>query len=293
MLYFFICCYEIDKRCFPQGDMQVGKGRMKQVNSPAEVAKNYVGIGAGKTKLSLGKMLLLAILAGMFIAFAGVGSQVVAVSVEAASIGKFLGACIFPAGLAMVLVAGSELFTGNNLIVISVMEKQATWAGLLRNWVVVYIGNFIGGVLVAALVTYGHTPSLFDGALASSMVSAASGKVALSFGDAFIRGILCNILVCIAVWMSFAAKDVAGKIVGLFFPIMVFVLCGYEHCVANMYFVPVGIFTAAEFGIAAEGLNWGAFLVNNLLPVTLGNIVGGAGVVGLGYWAIYLRGAKS
>ena len=262
------------------------------MNSPAEVAKNYVGIGAGKTKLSFGKMLLLAILAGMFIAFAGVGSQVVAVSVEAASLGKFLGACVFPAGLAMVLVAGSELFTGNNLIVISVMEKQATWAGLLRNWVVVYIGNFIGGVLVAALVTYGHTPSLFNEALAASMVSAASGKVALSFGDAFIRGILCNILVCIAVWMSFAAKDVTGKIVGLFFPIMVFVLCGYEHCVANMYFVPVGIFTSAEFGIAAEGLTWGAFLVKNLLPVTLGNIVGGAGVVGFGYWAIYLRGAK-
>ena len=158
------------------------------MNSPAEVAKNYVGIGAGKTKLPFGKMLLLAILAGMFIAFAGVGSQVVAVSVEAASLGKFLGACVFPAGLAMVLVAGSELFTGNNLIVISVMEKQATWAGLLRNWVVVYIGNFIGGVLVAALVTYGHTPSLFDGALASSMVSAASGKVALSFGDALHPG---------------------------------------------------------------------------------------------------------
>ena len=263
----------------------------ENMNSPAEVAKIYVGIGAGKTKLPIGRMLILSIFAGMFVAFVALGNQVVAVSVEAASLGKFLGACVFPGGLSMVVVAGSELFTGNSLMVIPVMEKKATWGGLMRNWVVVYIGNFIGSILMALMVTYGHTPSLFNSALAASIVSAASGKVALSFGDAFIRGVLCNILVCIGVWMSFAATDVAGKILSVFFPIMIFVLCGYEHCIANMYFIPAGIFTASEFGIVAEGLTWGAFF-KHLIPVTLGNIFGGACVVGLGYWAVYLRNAN-
>ena len=259
------------------------------MHTPAEIAKNYVEIGAAKTRLPTGRLVLLSVLAGIFIALAGVGSQTVAVSIPMASLGKFLGACIFPAGLAMVLLAGSELFTGNTLIVISVLEKRASWGGLLRNWILVYLGNLVGGILVAACVTYGHTLSLFDNGLAAAVVSGAAGKVNLSFTEGLLRGILCNLLVCLGVWISFAAKDVAGKILGLFFPVMLFVLCGYEHCVANMYFIPAGIFASAEYGIAAEGLTWGAFFVNNLIPVTLGNILGGAGIVGCGYWVIYLR----
>lgn len=261
------------------------------MNSPAEVAKNYIAIGKGKTQMSVLKLLVLGMLAGAFIGLAGVGATTAAVNVPG-SAGKFLGACIFPVGLAMVLLAGSELFTGNNLIIISVLSKEATVGGMLRNWVIVYIGNLIGSVIVALLAVYGHTASLFSNGLAESMATIAVGKVTLSFGDAFIRGISCNFLVCIAVWISFAAKDVVGKFWGLFMPIMLFVLCGFEHCVANMYYIPAGIFANAVYGLGKEGLTWGAFFARNLLPVTLGNIVGGAGLVGCAYWFIYLKPSK-
>ena len=120
-------------------------------------------------------------------------------------------------------------------------------------------------------------------------MAAAAAKTSLGFGDAFIRGVMCNILVCIAVWAAMCGKDAAGKILALYFPIMIFVVCGFEHSVANMYYISAGLFAKAEYGIAAEGLTWGSFFVKNLLPVTLGNIVGGAGVVGCGFWAAFLR----
>jgi formate/nitrite transporter len=153
---------------------------------------------------------------------------------------------------------------------------------MLKNWVIVYIGNFIGSVLIAALAVYGHTFSLFGNGLAESAVSIAAGKANLAFGDAFIRGILCNFLVCIAVWIASGASSAPGKIIGLFFPIMMFVVSGFEHSVANMYYVPSGLFALNVYGLSADGLTWGNFLLNNLLPVTLGNIVGGV-CVGLGY----------
>jgi formate/nitrite transporter FocA (FNT family) len=179
------------------------------MNSPAEVAKNYLAIGKAKTQNGFMKLFVLGILAGAFIALAAIGATTAAVSVASASVGKFLGACVFPVGLTMVLIAGSELFTGNALIIIPVLSKEATWGGMLRNWVIVYIANFIGSIAVAALVVYGHTPDLFGGAeggLAASIVKAAAAKSSLSFWDAFIRGILCNFLVCIAVWISFAPR---------------------------------------------------------------------------------------
>ncbi|MCL2678561.1 MAG: formate/nitrite transporter family protein [Clostridiales bacterium] len=262
------------------------------MNTPAEVAKNYVAAGALKTKMEFSRLMVLSIMAGMFIAFAGAASTTASVSVASASIARLVGALVFPAGLAMVLVAGSELFTGNNMIIISVMEKEAKFSGMIRNWVIVYIGNFIGAVLIAALFVYGHTPSFFDEGLAAAVVNTAQYKVSLSFSDALIRGVLCNLLVCIAVWMSLSAKTVGGKIAGLYFPIMLFVLCGFEHCIANMYFIPAGIFAASEYGIQAGALSWGSFFLNNLLPVTLGNIISGTGIVALGYWSVYLRGQK-
>lgn len=270
------------------------------INSPKEVAQNYITAGAAKTTLSIGRMLWLGILAGIFIALAGVASTVSSASIPIASVQKLVGALVFPGGLAMVLIAGSELFTGNTLIILPVLSKQATWGGMLKNWLVVYIGNLIGSLLIAALVVFGHTFRLFDGAAGAMAIHTAVGKVNLTFADAFIRGILCNFLVCVAVWMSFAAKDVAGKITGLFFPIMFFVLCGYEHSVANMYFIPAGLLASGtgEFaGAVAKAfpkddpatLTWGAFFIRNLLPVTLGNIVGGSVLVGLGYWLTYIR----
>lgn len=266
--------------------------------SPADIAKNYIAIGKSKVNMPVAKMFLLAILAGMFIGLGGVAATTAAVSVPLASVGKFLGACIFPGGLTMVLLAGSELFTGNNLLTIPLLEKEITLGGMLKNWIVVYAGNFVGSLIVAAGAVFSHQLSLFGNGMAASVISTAAAKCTITFGDAFLRGIFCNFLVCIAVWISFAAKDVPGKIIGLFFPIMIFVLCGFEHSVANMYYIAAGLFAksvpayaeaAAAAGVDVSVINWGNFFGANLLPVTLGNIVGGAVCVGCVYWFIYLR----
>lgn len=266
--------------------------------SPAEVAKNYINTGKGKVNTPISKMFLLAIMAGAFIAIGGIASTTASVSVEQASVAKFLSGCVFPGGLTMVLLAGSELFTGNNLLVIPLLEKEVTLGGVLKNWVVVYLGNLVGSILIAAGVIFGHTPALFGNKLAVSIISTAVGKCSMTFSEALIRGILCNFLVCIAVWISFAAKDVAGKIIGLFFPIMMFVTCGFEHSVANMYYISAGIMAKGlpQFADAADeaGIDFNAVTVanmfgKNLLPVTIGNIIGGAICVGCTYWFIYLR----
>lgn len=259
------------------------------MHSPLEIARSYVEIGIHKVRLSAFKMLILGIFAGMFIGFAGISATTGGATVENASLSKLISACLFPAGMAMVIVAGSELFTGNNLIILAVLEKKVKWYEMLKNWFFVFIGNFIGATFVAALVVMGHVPDLFGGRLAQSVVNSAMSRVNMSFGDAFVKGILCNILVCIAIWAAFAAKTVSGKLLMSFWPVMTFVLCGFEHSIADIYFCMAGIFTAGEYGIAAEGLTVGSFLLKNLLPVTLGNIVGGAGIVGAGYWLMYLR----
>lgn len=258
------------------------------MNSPAENAKNFINVGKAKTSLKISKMFILAIFAGMFIAFAGVGFTVAGATIQNPSAAKLVGACIFPGGLAMVVLAGSELFTGNSLIFISVLNKDVKPSQMLRNWLFVFLGNLCGSVLVAALVVYGHIPSLFNGETANYMVSIASAKASMSAGDAVIRGILCNFLVCTAVWITSAAKDASGKVLGLFFPIMLFVLCGFEHSVANMYYIPAGLFAAAEYGIEAAGLTLLGF-VKNLLFVSLGNIIGGAVMFAAGYWYSYLK----
>lgn len=266
--------------------------------SPAEVAKNYLSIGKKKVETPVSKMFLLGILAGAFIAMAGISCTTIAVSIEAASVAKFVGAAVFPGGLAMVLLAGSELFTGNNLLVIPLLEKEITLAGMLKNWVVVYLGNLVGSSLVAAGVVFGHSPALFGNKLAVSIISTAATKCSMPFSDAVIRGILCNFLVCTAVWISFAAKDVAGKILGIFFPIMMFVGCGFEHSIANMYYLSAGIFAksvpefqaaALEAGVDLSSVTVGGMFAGNLLPVTLGNIIGGAVCVGCAYWFVYLK----
>ena len=266
--------------------------------APAEVAKNYIATGKAKVSAPIWKMILLGVLAGAFIAVGGVASTTASVSISAASVGKLVGACVFPGGLAMVLLAGSELFTGNCLLTIPLLQKEISLGGMLKNWVFVYIGNLIGGCLVGAAVVFGHQLSLFGNGMAVSVMSTAAAKCTMPFGDAVIKGIMCNFLVCIAVWISFAAKDVAGKIVGIFFPIMMFVLCGFEHSVANMYYISAGLFAkavpayadaAAAAGVNTSAISWGAFFGSNLLPVTIGNIIGGGICVGAVYWALYLR----
>lgn len=259
------------------------------MHSPLEIAKNFVEIGIHKVRLSAFKMLLLGVFAGMFIGFAGISATTGGATVENASMSRLVSACLFPAGMAMVIVAGSELFTGNNLIILSVLEKKVKVYEMLKNWLFVFLGNFIGATAVAGMVVYGHVPDLFGGRLADSIVNAAVLRVNLSFVDSFIKGILCNVLVCIAIWSAFAAKTVSGKLLMSFWPVMTFVLCGFEHSIADIYFCMAGIFTAQEYGIAAEGLTIASFLLKNLLPVTLGNVIGGAGIVGTGYWLMYLR----
>lgn len=261
------------------------------MNSPKEIANNYLGIGKGKVNTPIPKMFLLAVLAGMFIACAGVGATAAGVKSGNAALGAF----VFPGGLAMVLIAGSELFTGNNLIIIPALHGDVSFGGMLKNWVVVYLGNFVGSILIAAIAVYGGAIS---GAIATSAVSTAVAKCSMPFANALIKGIGCNFLVCIAVWMSFGAKDVAGKIIAQYLPIMIFVIAGFEHSVANMYYIAAGLFAqgnatvaaaVAEAGVDTANLTWGNFFVANLLPVTLGNIIGGAVLVGCMYWFIYVK----
>lgn len=272
------------------------------MNSPKEIAQNYIAIGAAKTKLPISRMFVLGILAGMFIGLAGIASTFASATLTG-SIARFLGASVFSGGLAMVIVAGSELFTGNTLIIIPVLEKQATVSGMLKNWVVVYIGNFIGSMLIAALVVYGGSLSNFGNAVGVAALNVAVGRVSLPFEAALFRGILCNFLVCIAVWMAFGAKDVFGKIIGVYFPIMFFVLCNLNHSIADMGLIMTGLFGAGNPTYVAafaekfptadiSVLTWGNMLWKNLLPVTLGNIIGGMVIVGIGYWFIYLRADK-
>lgn len=266
--------------------------------TPAEVTKNVVGIGKGKAALPVSRMLVLGIMAGLFIGLAAAASNTVSSTVDNGSLGRLLCGLVFPTGLTMVLLAGSELFTGNCLMVVPLLQREITLPAMLKNWIFVYIGNFIGSLIVVFLVYWGGQLDLFSGALAVSTVQVAANKCSLTFAEALCMGILCNFLVCIAVWISFAATTVAGKIVGLFLPIMLFVLCGFEHSVANMYYGMAGLIAntneayhaaAAEAVSNLSNLTAGNFFLMNLLPVTIGNIIGGSLLVGCMYWFSYLR----
>ncbi|MBR5429178.1 MAG: formate/nitrite transporter family protein [Firmicutes bacterium] len=268
--------------------------------APKEVAERYVAAGRNKAALPVGKMLILGMLAGAFIACAAVGANTAQCTVADPSLAKLASACVFPGGLAMVLLAGSELFTGNCLLLLPLLQKEIGAGAMLRNWLFVYLGNLLGSLLVVGLAAAGGQWGLFSGQLAVTTIKVAAAKVSLSFPAAFCLGVGCNFLVCIAVWISFAADTVGGKLAGLFFPIMLFVLSGFEHSVANMYYIPAGLAAAADparaalaaqAGVDMSGLTWSAFFLRNLLPVTLGNIVGGSLLVALPYWFCCLRGA--
>ena len=255
-------------------------------NTPAEVIDNNMKAGEGKAHLPLGKMILLGIMAGAFIALGGATSSTAAHAIDNVGLARFVAGIIFPVGLMIIVFVGGELFTGNCLMVMALLERRITPAQLLRNWLTVYLGNAMGGAAVAALAVYSHTASLFGDGLARSMVSIAESKAALGFGDAFLRGVLCNFLVCLAVWMAAASKRAEGKVIALFFPILLFVLCGYEHCIANLYYLPAGAFAAAEYGMETTLTLAGC--LKNLAAVTLGNLVGGA-ALGVGYRFAYLK----
>ncbi|MDR3296311.1 MAG: formate/nitrite transporter family protein [Clostridiales Family XIII bacterium] len=254
--------------------------------SPAEITSNYVASGVQKTKYPAWKMLALGLLAGAMIALAAAASSTAAHDVANVGLARLVSGLIFPFGLGMVVIMGAELFTGACLIPISVLEGRATLPGMLKNWLFVYAGNFIASILVAAGCAFSGQFGYSAGGLAAYTIKVAAGKCALSFGGAVVMGILCNVLVCLGVFMALSAKDAGGRMAGAYLPVALFVICGFEHSVANMYYIPAGLFAlqnpayaakAAELGVHTGLLTWGNFFAANLLPVTIGNIIGGAG----------------
>ena len=253
--------------------------------APDEIARLVDAVGVRKAALPVLQTLTLAVLAGFFIAFGAMLFTLVMSGESGLGFGlhRWLGGIAFALGLVLVVIAGAELFTGNNLIVMAWADRKIGSAALLRNWTLVYAGNFAGSLAAAVLVLQSGTLGLGSGAVEATAVAIAVGKLALGWSEAFVRGILCNLLVCLAVWISFASRRVSGKILCILFPISAFVALGFEHSVANMYLVPIGM-------LAADGvIDWLA-LGRNLLPVTLGNVVGGASVAVV-YWIVYLRAA--
>lgn len=245
--------------------------------TPNETIDKTITVGKAKAGFSPAKILLLSIFAGAFIALAGVGA-----TFGNFYVGKLAGAVIFPVGLMMVVIAGSELFTGNNLMVVAAAKREITWRKLFSNWALVLLGNFIGAMLVTVLTVYS---GVLDQA-AELVINTAVAKNNLGFVEALFRGILCNFLVCIAVWMAFMSDTLGGKVAAIFGPIMLFVLCGFEHSIANMFYGPAGILMSLKTGIATN-LTPLSFFLQNLIPVIIGNIVGGAVFVGLGYLLAY------
>ncbi len=262
---------------------------------PANVAKSLSeSICVEKVHKNLANLVILGFFAGAFIAFGGELSTMVTVGTARISIGisKFLAGSVFTVGLMLVVIAGAELFTGNNLVIISALDRRIKSSDVLRNWVIVYAANFVGALFIAVLMYYSGLWKTGGNEWGVTAANIAVSKVNLSFTEAFFRGIGCNWLVCLAVWMAIASKDVVGKIFAIYFPIMAFVASGFEHVIANMYFIPIGLFLKGT-GIAAvvnmESLTWGGMVIRNFIPVTLGNIVGGAFFVGVLYWVAYLR----
>ncbi len=260
--------------------------------APKEIAEKVETIGVAKARLPLLSMLMLSILAGGFI---GLGALYFVIVKSDPSLGfaakQLLGGVVFSLGLMLVIVAGAELFTGNNLLAMAWADGKISTFELLRNWVVVCIGNFIGAAGLAVLVYLSHHPDMNQGAIAQEYIKIAEAKAALPFWTAFFKGILCNVLVCMAVWMAFAGRSVVDKTVAIVFPISAFVAAGFEHSVANMYFFPLAMLlqTFGDAGTAGHTVTWVGFF-SNMVPVILGNIIGGSVLVGLVYHVIYRRG---
>jgi len=268
---------------------------------PQQIAEKVEAAGVRKAALPLLSLFVLAILAGAFI---GLGAMFATTTAAAASalpygVARLLVGLTFCLGLILVVVAGAELFTGNNLIVMAwASRKISTWA-LLRNWLVVYLGNFIGSLGTAVLVFLSRQYTAGAGSVGEAALSTAAAKVDLGFVQALALGVLCNGLVCLAIWLTFSARSVTDKILAILFPITAFVAAGFEHSIANMYFIPYALLIrtfdttfVTTRAIDLTNLTWGAFFLKNLLPVTIGNILGGAGLVAAVYWFIYQRGKK-
>jgi formate transporter len=271
---------------------------------PKDMAEKAANVGVGKAGLGTFQMFALGILAGAFIAmgsnyattiWAGLGGAGVPYGVQ-----RLLGGLVFSTGLILVVVGGAELFTGNCLMPMAWASKKISTGALLRNWLIVYCGNFVGSVVTAYFIFLAKQHTFADGAVGVTALKIGIGKTSLGFVQCIFLAIFCNALVCMAVWLCFSARGTGDKILAIIPPISAFVACGFEHCVANMYFVPSALFIKdldpAYFATVAVGLKdggailtWGNFIVRNLIPATIGNIIGGALMVAGMYWFIYLR----
>jgi formate/nitrite transporter len=261
--------------------------------SPAQIEAQAESVAVGKAALPPSKCFVLAMFAGAFISF---GAAFFALCLGDAAlpfaVQRILGGACFCLGLQLVLCCGGELFTGNSLMVCAAMSGRISWRDLAKNWALVWVGNFVGALLAAALIYLSGLQNMNGGAVGDALVSVAAGKAALGWSPALFKGILCNVFVCLAVWIGMGAKTMADKVVGIVLPIAAFVALGFEHCVANMFFLSMGLAcSAAGFGAdvaGVEALTLGG-ACHNLLFATVGNVVGGAVCVGLGYWFAYHR----
>ena len=265
----------------------------------AETAANYANAGASKAKLPISKMLVLGVLAGFLIGFPSCVTNMATYALDNNSTVRMVSGLLFAFGLGMVVISGAELFTGNTLITISVLEKKATLAGMLRNWLFVYIGNFVGSMVLSFICAQFGWLSAGSNALAAASMRVAVGKMTMPFQNAFFMGVLCNILVTMGVLLSLSGKDGISRFIGAWAPVMFFVTCGFNHSIADMTYCMLGLFAknvpayleaAQAAGVAVENLTWGNYFLGNLIPVTLGNIVGGV-AVGFTFWFSFLRGA--
>lgn len=270
--------------------------------SPSEFTGSYINIGENKVKSAGLRLFVLGIVAGFLVGCGACVANTATFALNNMSVARIVSGLLFPFNLFIITMMGAELFTGNSLITISVLSGRVKLGGMLRNWLFVYLGNLLGGCLLAAAVTAAGQMDLAEGSLAVYAMRVAANKCSLSFGKALLLGIGCNILVCMGVVCAGCANSVPGKAVGAYLPISFFVICGFEHCVANMYYIPAGIIAgsvpryaqlAAEAGINLAKLNWGGFFLNNLLPVTVGNIIGGVAVALLLWYTQYLPSKKA
>ncbi|MGN1147925.1 MAG: formate/nitrite transporter family protein [Lachnospiraceae bacterium] len=272
--------------------------------TPPQELQKYLNACVTKANNPVWRTLLLGVMAGAFISLGAVGSSVSMYGIANTGVSRTLGAVVFPIGLMLIILIGGELFTGDCMMITGVWDKKYSVLTLIKSLALVWVSNLAGALLIAILTVNSGQFAFSDNALGAAVIKTAMGKVNISFGTAFISGILCNILVCAAVFMATGAKDAGGKIWSIFFPIFVFVICGFEHCVANMYYLSAGIFAAGKADYAAKAmelygytteqlasLNWGSMFLNNLLPVTLGNIVGGMVFVSLPVYLLYRKKA--
>jgi formate transporter len=262
-----------------------------QAYSPAEIKEAVETVGVKKANLPLLASFMLAIVAGGGVGFGALYYTIVASDAALSfAIARVVGGLVFTLGLALVLIGGAELFTGNNLIVMAWASGKVSTRTMLRNWTIVWLGNFFGSLGLVVLVFFSHHVDMNDGRIALSVLNTAAGKIRPDMMTLFFKGILCNVLVCAAVWLAYAGRSVADKMVAVVLPVSAFIAAGFEHCVANMYFLPLAWLliqtghAPANFDASSVTI---AGIIHNLVPVTLGNIVGGAGFVGAVYWAIY------